>query len=134
MKNKTWLKKILEAKKMTQKQLADKAGISLNAVSKIIRGERYGSDETWGKITKALENDCEIVSYECTQIIDDIKTAIAFKNKNDDCYLIYKKIDGYIVFIDFELDDDFELDQDEFKIKTTLKDALQIFESQNKTI
>ncbi len=86
-------------------------------------------------LRKAIKNFKDIqISYECTQIIDDINTAIAFKNEKADCYLIYKKIDGYIIFTDFELDDDFELGQDEFKIKTTLKDALEIFKAQNKLI
>lgn len=81
-----------------------------------------------------FKNKQQLVSYECSQIIDDIQTAIALQNENSECYLIYKNIDGYIIFTDFELDDNFELSQDEFKIKTDLKSALTIFENQNRII
>ncbi len=74
------------------------------------------------------------ISYECSDIIKDIKEQISLLGEQAECYVIYKKTDGYIIFIDCLSDEDFTLFEDEFSIKTTLKDALVIFENQNKIV
>lgn len=75
------------------------------------------------------------VSYECSNVIDDIKTLIEFEDENTECYIIYEKIDGYIIFTDcISIEEKLNLDENEFCLKTNLKDALIIFENQNKII
>ena len=69
------------------------------------------------------------ISYECSDIIKDIKDQISLLGEKAECY---KKTDGYIIFVDCISDEDFTLFENEFSIKTTLKDALVIFENQNK--
>ncbi|WP_294361012.1 helix-turn-helix transcriptional regulator [uncultured Clostridium sp.] len=49
-KNKDWLINIRKQKGMTQKELADALGISINTLAKIEQGQRSGSDSTWMKI------------------------------------------------------------------------------------
>lgn len=74
------------------------------------------------------------VSYECSDIIKDIEDQISFLGEEAECYIICKKMDGYIIFVDCLSNDDFTLFEDEFSIKTTLKDALILFENQNKIV
>lgn len=49
-KNRDWLINIRKQKGMTQKELADALGISINTLAKIEQGQRSGSDSTWMKI------------------------------------------------------------------------------------
>lgn len=70
------------------------------------------------------------VSYECNDIIKDIKEQISILGEQAECYIIYKKSDGCITFVDCLSDKDFTLFENEFSIKTTLKDALVMFENQ----
>lgn len=135
MRSKEWLKNILNEKKMTQKELAEKTGLSLNAISKIVRGERYGSDDTWVKIINALSDEHQNISYECEDIIHDLNEDIEFYGKNHECTLIFKTIHGYLVFTDYiVINNEFKLNEDENYIKIKLADALKIFKSQNKIL
>ena len=60
MRTADWLKRMRTELHMTQKELANKAGISVPAIAKIESGERFGSPETWEKI----ENDQKAIKIQ----------------------------------------------------------------------
>ncbi len=49
-KNKDWLITVRKQKNMTQKELAEMLGLTVNTISHIEQGQRIGSDSTWNKI------------------------------------------------------------------------------------
>ena len=73
MKTKEWLKSKRIEKGISQKELANKIGVSTFAIEKIERGERMGSEETWAKIESYFDQEknkfgyvlfCGIEQYE----------------------------------------------------------------------
>ena len=70
-----WLKAARREKGLTQKELASKIGISVNALSNIEQGQRIGSDETWNKIADFFgEKEYMKVSIETLEnILNDIR-------------------------------------------------------------
>ena len=64
IRTKEWLKKQREKAKLTQKELADNTGISVNAIRNIEQGQRLGSIETWTKIERFF--NAENCSFEYT--------------------------------------------------------------------
>lgn len=69
-----WLKAARKEKGLTQKELASKIGISVNALSNIEQGQRIGSDETWNKIANFFgEKEYMSVSRDTLEnILNDI--------------------------------------------------------------
>ena len=69
-----WLKAIRKEKGLTQKQLAEKIGISVNTLSNIEQGQHIGSDETWNKIANFFgEKEYMKVSRETLEsLLNDI--------------------------------------------------------------
>lgn len=140
MKTKEWLRKKLTEKNLTQKDLAEAIGISLNAISKIIRGERFGSPETWEKIEEFFGVD-ERISYESSDLIDELKQDVEEFGSNHKCILVYKTVGSNIVFTNYDFitkekpfDPKTELESGEKYINSTLGEALQLFEDQNRII
>ena len=141
MKTKEWLREKLSEKKITQKELAESIGISLNAISKIVRGERFGSHETWEKIETFFGNEEERVSYDSSDLIEELKEDIKEFGENHKCILVYRVYNHNIIFTnyDFIVEENpfnprIELKKDEKFITSTLGEALQLFEDQNQSI
>lgn len=141
MKTKEWLREKLNEKKITQKELAESIGISLNAISKILRGERFGSPETWKKIETFFGEDTEKVSYESTDLIEELKEDIEEFGENHECILVYRVYNHNIIFTNYDFiveekpfDPKTELEKGEKFITSTLGEALQLFEDQNRLI
>ena len=55
IKTKEWLISRRKKLGLTQKDVANRAKLSLPAIEKIERGERLGSAETWDKIKNVLD-------------------------------------------------------------------------------
>jgi len=138
MKTKEWLREQLKIKNITQKELADGTGISVNAVSKIIRGERLGSPESWEKILNFLEYDGSIYSFDSGELIEEIKQDIEEFGEDEQCYLFYQIIDNNIIFDNYDfIVEDIPLTKEELKenyIITSLKNALEFLERQNEIL
>ena len=135
IKTKEWLIGIRKANNLTQKELANKLGVSSHTIAKIERGERIGSVETWDKINNYFDESH--ISYECSDVLSEIKEDIDEYGDDTVCYLYYSIRHNMIVFHDYALIEDlsnpaFKLQEDEFRLKGTLKQALEIFESQNR--
>lgn len=141
MKTKEWLRDELKKNNVTQKELANSIGISLNAISKIIRGERFGSPETWKKIENFFGDNCVRVSYESDEIVEELKNDVEEFGPDHECILVYKVYGSNIIFTNYDFiteekpfDPDKELKPGEKCIKSTLGEALQLFEDQNRII
>lgn len=137
IKTKEWLINMRKLNNLTQKELANRIGVSTHAIAKIERGERLGSVETWDKINNYFDESH--ISYECSDVIREIKEDIEEYGNDTVCYLYYSIRQNMIVFHDYALIEDlsnpaFKLQVDELRLKGTLKQALEIFESQNKII
>ncbi len=154
MRTKEWLKKIREKNNLTQKELAEKIGISSFTIENIEQGKRLGSAETWEKIEDFFENDNLIsISYDSEELIEELKQDILEFGEDYPCILVYKIVEDHIFFTnyDFIIEEDdvdvFDNNDDvrpfdpkkdlrpgEKYITTTFKYALEVLEAQNKTI
>ena len=56
MKTATWLKEMRKKHNITQKELANKTGLSIHSLQNIEQGQRKGSKESWEKIINFFEN------------------------------------------------------------------------------
>lgn len=66
MKTKEWLINKRNDLNLTQKKLSEKSGVNILTIQAIEQGKRYGSDETWDKLIKALD----IKFYDFKEILD----------------------------------------------------------------
>lgn len=57
MEKSKWLKTMRLKKGLTQKELAEKTGISIHTIANIEQGQRKGSKETWKKILDFFEKE-----------------------------------------------------------------------------
>lgn len=81
-----WLKNIRKKNGLTQKQLAEKIGISVNTLSSIEQKQHIGSEETWNKIANFFgEKEYMKVSRETLELllndIDYDMVIILFKER-----------------------------------------------------
>lgn len=134
-----WLKATLKQNNMTQKELANLAGLSIPAIAKIISGERKGSTETWNKIYDVIS--VPKVSIESQNFIDELREEIEIYGTSERCTVWYKVEDGNIVFIEYALDEDLKKSASDYKdlkryntLVITLKEALDLFKFQNRII
>lgn len=70
-----WLRHMLERHGMTQQELADKCGLSLFAISKLVNGHRHGSDDTWEIIEAVFDktmHTLHFISREGDEVTLDI--------------------------------------------------------------
>lgn len=141
MKTKEWLREKLKENNLTQKELAEGIGISLNAISKIVRGERFGSPDTWHKIENFFDVDEGFISYESGEIIKELSQDIEEFGSDHECILVYKIYNHNIIFTNYDFivdecpfDPKKELRPGEKYVKSTLGEALQLFEDQDRII
>ena len=66
MKTKEWLINKRNDLNLTQKKLSEKSGVNILTIQAIEQGKRYGSDETWDKLIKALD----VKFYDFKEILD----------------------------------------------------------------
>lgn len=137
------IKFLRKSKGLTQEQLAELTGLSVNTIQSIELGRRLGSTDTWIKLTEFFNKGKRNVSYSSDDLIEEIKQDIEEFGENEPCYLKYDTSHGYLFFVDYDfiLEDKFENEdielQNAFKdgyIITDLKTALEFFEIQNKII
>jgi transcriptional regulator with XRE-family HTH domain len=57
IKNRDWLKTMRFKKRLTQKELAEKTGLSVFTIQNIEQGQRKGSPATWKKILDFFEKE-----------------------------------------------------------------------------
>lgn len=60
MRTRNWLKEKRNESKLTQRELADKIGLSPFTIEQIEQGKRLGSTKTWEKIEKFFSEETEI--------------------------------------------------------------------------
>lgn len=141
MRTKEWLKNKRIEYSITQRQLANAIGVSTFAIEQIEQGKRMGSADTWKKIENYFNNNDDSLiklSYDCEDLIEEIKQDIEEFGEDKECILVYKVVDDYIFFTNYDFITEKmpfsknELRQSEKYIETTLKYALEVFESQNK--
>lgn len=141
MRTKEWLKDQRGKNNLTQRELANKIGISPYTIEQIEQNKRLGSAETWEKIENYFNNEFEEqISFDSEDLIREIKSDIEEFGEDHQCILIYKNIGSYIFFTnyDFIVDEqpfepEKELQNDEKYMITSLQYALEVFESQNAT-
>ena len=143
MKTKEWLKEQRVKHSLTQQQLANEIGISRFAIENIEQGKRLGSIDTWEKIENYFnnaENNLINVSYDSSDLIEELKADIEEFGEDHECILIYKVVNDNIVFTNYDFiceeesfNPDKELLENEYYLETTFKYALEVFENQNKT-
>lgn len=142
MRTRNWLKEKRNESKLTQRELADKIGLSPFTIEQIEQGKRLGSAETWEKIENFFSEETDIkISYESEDLIEELKQDIAEFGEDHPCVLVYKVIEDYIFFTNYDFiteEDSFnpdkELEKDERYLETTFKYALEVFEAQNKIL
>ena len=144
MRTREWLKEKRNESKLTQRELADKIGLSPFTIEQIEQGKRLGSADTWEKIENyfSKENDFETkISYESNDLINELKKDIEEFGEEHPCILVYKVVDDYIFFTNYDFitdelpfDPNKELKKDEHYLETTFKYALEVFEAQNKIL
>lgn len=139
IKSNDWLKDQLKKNNMTQVELANRIDLSVNAISKIVRGERLGSPETWDKIYEVLGNGPN-TSVSSQDMIRELKEEISIYGQYQEVTVYYYVKNGNIIFCDYLMDEDMQKhgsDKDLKKlnnIRITLLEALELFENQNKLI
>ncbi len=138
IKNSDWLKKMRLKKGLTQKELAEKTGLTIFTIQNIEQGSRKGSSATWEKILNFFERgESPKISYDSEELIEELKEDIREFGEDYPCWIFYKEVDGRLVFTNYDFDveeDPIKLDEllpDEHLLKTTLGDALKLFEKQN---
>ncbi|MCM1052436.1 MAG: helix-turn-helix transcriptional regulator [Ruminococcus sp.] len=153
MRTAEWLKNKRVQYSLTQAQLAKAIGVSSYTITNIEQGQRMGSAETWEKIENYFngETPTKKISYESTELIEELKRDIEEFGEDHPCILIYKVVEDYILFTNYDFviekdnlfpdendpepfNPDKELEQGESYIETTFKYALEVFEAQNKII
>lgn len=138
IKTKEWLIDARQSAGLTQQQLANEIGVSLPTIAKIEQGQRIGSLDTWNKINSVLGSDTS-VSYDCDDLIQEIYEDIELYGPGTKCYLYYKLGKDMILFTDYALEEDlsdeaFDIEPGETQMISTLKQALEIFNHQNKIL
>lgn len=138
IKTREWLLDALSRHKMTQKELAEKSGLSLPAISKICIGERLGSPESWNKILTVFNTSN--VSVESSNMIEELKEEIEEYGPTYGCMVFYEINEiGSIIFKDYALPEDMK--NSDFNkgglgklnsLRITLKEALELFENQDR--
>lgn len=140
MRTKEWLIKTRKANTLTQRKLAELAGIATPTIAKIESGERFGSAETWAKIEAVLVTNEVKVSYASDEEIEDLKLDLEEYGPTKMCTVYYEIKEDHIFFTDYMIKEDLEsLDLDELvkyhnknSITVTLLEALDLFEAQNR--
>lgn len=141
MKTKEWLIAKRKEKNLSQNELSKKANINKNTIENIEQGKRIGSIETWKKLENFFEDKSIKISYESTNLIEEIENDIKEFGEEEPCILIYKTVYNNIIFTNYDFITDEkkfepkkELEKDEHYIKSTLKYALEVFKEQNKIL
>jgi transcriptional regulator with XRE-family HTH domain len=136
-----WLKTMRLKKGLTQKELAEKTGLTIFTIQNIEQGSRKGSPATWEKILNFFERgESPKISYDSEELIEEIKEDIEEFGEDYECYVFYKEKDGKLIFTnyDFDVEEDQvqpeELLPNEYLLKTNLGDALKLFEKQNEIL
>lgn len=140
MKTKEWLKNRRIKHSLTESQLAKKIGVNIEDISNIEDGYTLGSVETWEKIEEYLIDDGDkYYTYECNELIEELKNDILEFGEDHDCILVYKIIDDTIIFVNYDFiceEDPFnpekELNEGEHYFISTFGYALEVFERQNR--
>lgn len=70
MRTREWLKEKRNESKLTQRELADKIGLSPFTIEQIEQGKRLGSAETWEKIENFFSEETEIKKDSREMIFD----------------------------------------------------------------
>ena len=142
MQNRTssWLKKMREKFGLTQAKLSEESGVNKLTIENIEQNRRKGSEATWQMIedyfSKKELGENIIYSFDSESIIDELKEEIDLYGEDYPCIVSYEIVDNWhFHFTDYFIDEDpVELKNTERTLHTNLKDALYLFEEQNKII
>ena len=142
MQNRTssWLKKMREKFGLTQAKLSEESGVNKLTIENIEQNRRKGSEATWQMIedyfSKKELGENIIYSFDSESIIDELKEEIDLYGEDYPCIVSYEIVDDWhFHFTDYFIDDDkINIKNNEKLLHTNLKDALYLFEEQDKII
>lgn len=137
-KNNKWLKFTRKKTGLSQQELADKTGLSKSTIESLEQGKRTGSITTWEKLMNFFDSGLGAkISRDSEELIEELKEDIEEFGEDDTCYVFYKETDNSLIFTNYDFAEEEdpikkeELEDDEYLLKTTLGDALKLFEKQN---
>lgn len=99
-----WLKRARKAKGITTKELAERAGISLNYVQRIEGNSRPLTSELLSTFEEILGFTQEDFSFNYEELITKADALIQEKGKSGKCVLSYGFIEGRIIFTGISLE------------------------------
>lgn len=144
MKSKEWLKAMCKKIKPNKKQLNDESDVNKTTIENTGHSRKQDFEKTRKAIDeyfKAKDKGTFKLSYDCEDLIEEIRQDIEEFGENHECILIYKVIDGAFIFTNYDFITDEEpfnpekeLSDNEYYIIATFKYALDVFEKQNTII
>lgn len=138
-----FLKELRTKLGLTQKEFAEQSDVNLNTIMNIEQFKRKGSDETWEKIIRMMDQQKKDnkfkFSIDSEDIIEEIKNDIEKYGENHICYIFFTTTDGQTEFVDYNLKFETKIIESYFKdnvyyFEVKLKYALQLFEIQDRVL
>ena len=133
MKTGEWLENKRNSLNLSQKELAQKLNTTEYEIKSIEEGNSIGDVSLWEKIYSEFNE--EIMGFECEDTIKVLKKEMETK-KDEEVYIHLIMMNDSIIFADYAFED--EMDEVEYSentkyiIKTSLEEAIKLFEFQNK--
>lgn len=133
MKTGEWLENKRNSLNLSQKELAQKLNATEYEIRSIEEGNSIGNVSLWERIYSEFNE--EIMGFECEDTIKALKKEMETK-KDEEVYIHLIMMNDSIIFADYAFED--EMDEGEYSentkyiIKTSLEEAIKLFEFQNK--
>ncbi len=153
-----WLRKTREEAHLTRPQLSEMTGVSVEMIRSIEIGRRPGSADVWEVLNAVLDKGPSL-SFDCDDLIQEVLADIDDFGPDYPCVLFYKKEGDLFIFHNYALEEDlnpddsvledeflrlkyskkelkeaFDLQPSEIQIESTLKQAYDIFDYQNRIL
>lgn len=153
-----WLRKTREEAHLTRPQLSEMTGVSVEMIRSIEIGRRPGSADVWEVLNAVLDKGPSL-SFDCDDLIQEVLADIDDFGPDYPCVLFYKKEGDLFIFHNYALEEDlnpddsmledeflrlkyskkelkeaFDLQPSEIQIESTLQQAYDIFDYQNRIL
>lgn len=153
-----WLRKTREEAHLTRPKLSEMTGVSVEMIRSIEIGRRPGSADVWEVLNAVLDKGPSL-SFDCDDLIQEVLADIDDFGPDYPCVLFYKKEGDLFIFHNYALEEDlnpddsmledeflrlkyskkelkeaFDLQPSEIQIESTLQQAYDIFDYQNRIL
>lgn len=153
-----WLRKTREEAHLTRPQLSEMTGVSVEMIRSIEIGRRPGSADVWEVLNAVLDKGPSL-SFDCDDLIQEVLADIDDFGPDYPCVLFYKKEGDLFIFHNYAFEEDlnpddsmledeflrlkyskkelkeaFDLQPSEIQIESTLQQAYDIFDYQNRIL